>query len=128
MHTSQRAAAASENCPATQISQAAAPAWEKNWERLYGLESAPKVRQQFSMQSERTTRLPWWHGDRKTFHFMVRDYKPRYFYFEIVEFVRKFALTGLLMGVANRGSASQIVLGLLISFGFGVINAVMQPY
>ena len=27
---------------------------------------------------------PWWYGDRRTFNFMVRDYKPRVFYFEIV--------------------------------------------
>jgi hypothetical protein len=24
---------------------------------------------------------PWWHGNRDTFYFMVRDYKPQYYYF-----------------------------------------------
>lgn len=24
---------------------------------------------------------PWWYGNRDTFYFMVRDYKPKYYYF-----------------------------------------------
>jgi hypothetical protein len=24
---------------------------------------------------------PWWHGNRDTFYFMVRDYRPEYYYF-----------------------------------------------
>ena len=46
--------------------------------------------------------MPWHYGDRNTFYFMVRDHKPHFFYFEIVEFARKLVLTGFLMsGVAT---------------------------
>ena len=102
----------------------------KNWARLHGLESAPIARQQPLLTSKGApiiAKLPWWYGDRSTFYFLVRDYKPRWFFFEIIEFVRKFALTGLLI-FAERGSASQIVFGITLAFGFGLLNAVIQPY
>ena len=59
---------------------------------------------------------------------MVRDYRPQVFYYDIVEFIRKFALTGLLMIGAERGSVSQIVLGIILAFAFGLGNAILQPY
>jgi serine/threonine protein kinase len=105
--------------------------FKRNWTRLYGLTSAPAAvvqQQRLTPSMSAAAKLPWWHGDRSTFYFMVRDYRPRFFYFEIVDFVRKFALTGLLMAGANRGSASQIVLGIMIAFGFGLLNATVQPY
>lgn len=58
---------------------------------------------------------------------MVRDYRPRYFFWEIVEFIRKFSLTGLLI-FAEQGSASQIVFGITLAFGFGLLNAIVRPY
>jgi hypothetical protein len=50
--------------------------FSRNWARLFGFDSAPVARHVLS--------TPWWYGDRRTFNFMVRDYKPRVFYFEIV--------------------------------------------
>ena len=100
----------------------------KNWARLHGQQYAPIAKRQPSLPSSHTVeQLPWWYGDRSTFHFMVRDYRPGVFFFEIVDFVRKFALTGLLM-FADRGSASQIVLGIMLAFGFGLLTSVVQPY
>ena len=102
----------------------------KNFTRLHGLQSAPVARERATLPPEfqmEHTKLPWWHGDRDTFHFMVRDYQPKYFFFEIVEFVRKFSLTGLLI-FAEQGSASQIVFGISLAFGFGLLNAIVRPY
>ena len=101
----------------------------KNWARLHGMESAPVTRQHNSQMSEPTKiRQKWYYGDRTTFYFMVRDYKPHVFYFEIIEFTRKFGLTGLLMLGAKRGSASQIVMGIMVAFVFGLLVTIVQPY
>lgn len=103
--------------------------YHKNWSRLHGQHYAPVTREQFRSSNVATVQeMPWWYGDRSTFYFMVRDYRSDVFYFEIVEFVRKFALTGLLMIGAERGSTSQIVLGIIIAFAFGMLNAIVQPY
>jgi hypothetical protein len=98
----------------------------KNYPRLHGLSTAPVARD-WAIREGYTEKLPWWHGDRDTFYFMVRDYRPRFFYWEIIEFVRKFSLTGLLI-FAEQGSASQIVFGITLAFGFGLTNAIVRPY
>eukprot|EP01045_Picozoa_sp_COSAG04_P013961 COSAG04_NODE_1019_length_8734_cov_2.287319_2_plen_793_part_00 len=72
-------------------------------------------------------KVPWWYGDRSTFFFMVRDYQPQYYYFEIVEFARKLALTGLLMFFEAK-SVIQIFTGITVAFGFASLNAVVRPY
>eukprot|EP01043_Picozoa_sp_COSAG02_P010410 COSAG02_NODE_365_length_23749_cov_13.908584_7_plen_108_part_00 len=66
----------------------------KNYSRLHGLQSTPVVRNRAVLPWAPAETLPWWHGDRNTFYFMVRDYSPRWYFWEIVEFIRKFALTG----------------------------------
>ena len=98
----------------------------KNYSRLHGLQSAPVARD-WAIREGYTEKLPWWHGDRDTFYFMVRDYRPKFFWWEILEFMRKFALTGLLI-FAEQGSASQIVFGITLAFGFGLLNAIVRPY
>ena len=60
-------------------------------------------------------------------HVFVRADQPKYFFFEIVEFIRKFSLTGLLI-FAEQGSASQIVFGISLAFVFGLLNAIVRPY
>jgi serine/threonine protein kinase len=73
--------------------------------------------------------VPWWYGNRGTFHFMVRDYKPRFYYFEIIEFIRKLCLTGLLMlPIVEKGSATQIFLGVVVGFCFTTTYVHIQPY
>eukprot|EP01045_Picozoa_sp_COSAG04_P029463 COSAG04_NODE_4849_length_1863_cov_1.454082_1_plen_361_part_00 len=71
--------------------------------------------------------LPWWYGDRSTFHFMVRDYQPKYYFFEIVEFGRKLGLTGVVM-IIEPGSVMQICVAITIAFAFAALNAVIRPY
>jgi serine/threonine protein kinase len=99
----------------------------KNWRRLFSTNTAP-AKSALSDSHTFDESPPWWHGDRTTFYFMVRDYKPHFFYFEIVEFLRKFALTGILMTVTTRGSAAQIVLGIVIALFFWGLNCIVQPY
>ena len=71
--------------------------------------------------------IPWYYGDRTTFHFLIRDYSPKYFYFEVVDFTRKLLLTGILM-IVDRGTIGQILLGIIITFAFATATAVIQPY
>eukprot|EP01043_Picozoa_sp_COSAG02_P009543 COSAG02_NODE_326_length_24603_cov_123.455681_2_plen_787_part_00 len=71
--------------------------------------------------------VPWWYGDRSTFNFMVRDFQPRYYFFEIVEFMRKLGLTGLVM-IIEPGSVMQICVAITIAFAFAAVNAVVRPY
>ena len=57
----------------------------------------------------------------------VRDYRPDCYFFEIVEFARKLGLTGLLL-VARRGTTTQVLLGLFVSFMFAGAYIYIQPY
>lgn len=70
---------------------------------------------------------PWWYGNRTTFNFMVRDFQPRYYFFEVVEFGRKLGLTGLVM-IIEPGSVMQICVAITIAFGFAAAYAVIRPY
>ena len=79
------------------------------------------------MEPPKTVALPWWHGDRTVFFFMVRDYKPQYYYFEVVDLGRKLGLTGILM-LFTPGSVMQIFVGITIAFGFAALNAVVRPF
>ena len=58
---------------------------------------------------------------------LVRDYKEECFYFEIVDWVRKMLLGGMLMFV-ERGSFAQILLGTALSIAFLIVQIVLQPY
>jgi serine/threonine protein kinase len=74
--------------------------------------------------------LPWYYGDRDSFYFLIRDYNPKYYYFEVVEFLRKLLLTGVLMVLDPErvGSVGQILVGIAITFFFATVTAVVQPY
>jgi hypothetical protein len=48
-------------------------------------------------------------------------------YWEIVELLRKFLLTGV-MSLVSPGSAAQVVMGLLFSFAAVVLYARRRPY
>ena len=49
----------------------------------------------------------WWQGDAMTFKFICKEYKPEYNYFELIEFMRKFALVGMLP-LLGGGSPLQV--------------------
>jgi len=61
------------------------------------------------------------------FEFLVGSYVPRYFFWEIVEYLRKFILTGALIFVQQE-SSSQIYVGMLVSFFFFALVTTFQPY
>ena len=64
---------------------------------------------------------------RRKFAFIVGDYKPTYYYWECLEMLRKVSITGLLIFV-RKGSVLQVVVAVLISFGFMIAHARSMPY
>lgn len=59
--------------------------------------------------------------------FMTKEYKPQYYWFELVEYTKKLMMTGVLMKAA-QGSISQIFFGLIISFLYFALVARCMPY
>lgn len=58
---------------------------------------------------------------------LISDYKDEFYYWEVVEMVRKLLLTGVI-ALIRRGSVVQIALGCLLSIGFHRLHAFAQPY
>ena len=65
-------------------------AWNfaKNWRRLNSPDTASLTARLSTPLPLQAAPKPWWYGDRSTFYFVVRDYKPEYFFFEIVDFAQ----------------------------------------
>ena len=63
----------------------------------------------------------------REYSFLVNSYKPRYYYWEGVDMVRKLLLVGMLV-VAGRGSAAQLFLAVLVSCLSLSLQLVLQPY
>jgi hypothetical protein len=61
------------------------------------------------------------------FNALIGDYKPQYWYWEIVEISRKLLLSGIL-SLVNRGSIAQATLGTMISFVFFALHVNLKPY
>jgi hypothetical protein len=61
------------------------------------------------------------------FKFLVGDYKPKYWFWEVVELFRKLLLSGIL-SLVGRGSIAQAVLGTAISFAFFALHLTLLPY
>ena len=59
--------------------------------------------------------------------FLCGSYEQRFFYWELVEYGRKFLLTGALI-FAEQSSVSQTFFGMLISFFFFALVSNRQPY
>eukprot|EP01048_Picozoa_sp_COSAG05_P009696 COSAG05_NODE_809_length_7187_cov_20.173109_4_plen_336_part_00 len=64
---------------------------------------------------------------KKKFSFLVKDYQPKYYYFECVFLVEKLILTGLLIFVPP-GTIAQAYVATLTSFTFCVIQTKYMPY
>jgi hypothetical protein len=64
---------------------------------------------------------------RLRYAFLVADYKPAYFYWEILEMLRKVILTGLLIFL-SRGSMVQVIVAIVVTFGFMIATARNMPY
>ena len=59
--------------------------------------------------------------------FLVRGYEPQFWWWEIVECVRKLLLTGFAV-LFYPGSLMQIVISLLICFGYSALLEVAKPF
>ena len=59
----------------------------------------------------------WYKGDREKFSFLVSQYEPHFYWFELTEFARKFLLAGALI-FCKAGSISQTFFGLITSLSF----------
>jgi hypothetical protein len=61
------------------------------------------------------------------FNFLIGDYEPKYWFWEVVELFRKLLLSGIL-SLVGRGSIAQAVLGTVISFAFFALHLRLLPY
>jgi hypothetical protein len=59
--------------------------------------------------------------------FLYTSYLPKYWYFEVIETMRRLMLTAIISVIAT-GSSSQIVFSMLLSFGFIKIYTFYEPY
>jgi hypothetical protein len=70
---------------------------------------------------------PWYVGNTDKFEFLVRDYKPEYYYWEVVEMIRKLLLTGMIIFV-DAGSTAQVFVACVVSFFFFSLQMACMPY
>ncbi|GMH54226.1 hypothetical protein TrST_g8872 [Triparma strigata] len=63
----------------------------------------------------------------KNIVFLFVPYKPEFWYFEVVETVRRLLMTGVL-SIIKPGTYSQLSYGLFLSIFFTVLLAALQPY
>jgi hypothetical protein len=61
------------------------------------------------------------------FNFLIGDYKPEFWYWEVVELLRKLMLSGIL-SLVGRGSIAQATLGTTITFVFFALHLRVMPY
>ena len=64
--------------------------------------------------------------ERDTFSFLVADYKPQYYFYEVIEMSRKVTLVGLLIFL-DQGSALQLVVAIIVVIMFLVLSTRLQP-
>merc|ERR1711881_274505 len=62
---------------------------------------------------------------RKEFGSMYRDYKRKYYWFELVEMVRKISLVGALVMLGTSGM--QIFAGIIICFSYVLLASYLEP-
>ena len=91
--------------------------WSFGWP-VYLLTSMYKVRDKILEQDQDTL---------DKFGFIILDYKPEMWFWEIVELSRKLTLTGL-VGLYGRGTIAQAVISTLIAFIFFAVTFRCQPF
>eukprot|EP01046_Picozoa_sp_COSAG06_P039020 COSAG06_NODE_4562_length_4142_cov_30.248330_1_plen_913_part_10 len=62
-----------------------------------------------------------------SYGFLVDAFKPKFFYWESIDMLRKLALLGLVL-LFERGSVNQITVSLIISQFFLAAHLIAQPY
>lgn len=63
----------------------------------------------------------------QTFSFIMDAYSFRHYYWESLDLVRKLLLVGLVL-LLGRGSVAQIIVALMLSFGFFALHMRTWPY
>ena len=64
---------------------------------------------------------------KNKYEFLVKDYQPKFYYFECIFLIEKLILTGLLIFV-TPGSIAQSYVATLTAFAFCVIQTKYMPY
>eukprot|EP01051_Picozoa_sp_SAG22_P005755 SAG22_NODE_353_length_11812_cov_58.910783_4_plen_1161_part_00 len=72
-------------------------------------------------------------GDEDTcrkFDFVIGDYKPEYWYWEVIEYGRKLVLSGLIgvIAMVGAGPITQSVVAVFIAFFFFAMSVKEQPF
>jgi hypothetical protein len=60
--------------------------------------------------------------------FLVRDYHPEYFYWELFELARRTTLSGWVLLVDERNSFTRVIVAVLVSLFMLVLTLVKKPY
>ena len=58
---------------------------------------------------------------------LYESYKPKFWYFEIVETSRRLMLTGVL-SITNAGNSGQVIFGIILAVFYTKVYAYYQPY
>ena len=66
-------------------------------------------------------------GDRAKYAFLVAAYRPGAFYWELVEYLRKFVLTGVLTFI-EPGTVTQVFVGSLVTLVYVLLVSRVLPY
>jgi hypothetical protein len=81
----------------------------------------------YAMHARRAKILAGDEATLRTFAFVLGDYKPTHWYWEVVELSRKLIMSGLL-GLVGRGSIGQAVIAVVLAFSFFAIALKHQPF
>ena len=76
--------------------------------------------------------MPWWkcgegEDGRQKYSFLIKAFEPKFYWFELVEYIRKLLLLGILL-FADQGSITQMYLGLVIAFTVALVTTRTMPY
>ena len=66
-------------------------------------------------------------GDRVKYAFLVGAYRPSAFYWELVEYLRKFVLSGVLIFI-EPGTVTQVFVGSLVTLVYVLLVSRVLPY
>ena len=79
------------------------------------------------LSAEQKDEAPPLSAKAEVLQLLFDSYRPCYWYFEVIECTRRLALTAVLSVVAT-GSSGQVVLAMMVSFGYICLYAYCQPY
>ena len=95
----------------------------------YGLVAAPPGTRSTPVAHTQPppARSHWWSADKEDLQFLVRAFEPRFYWFGLVEYLKKFLLAGILVFM-EPGSTAQLYVGISLSFLFFACVARTMPY